>query len=178
MAGWCYDFNVKCCSVQKTKKSNFDRQKILGESKTLETQVFQMDWKNVTHGWSKTSGEIIQEMLNSIIGLNLYSIHSLLCFTWLTNVGLIPYGSLCLTRVMVMDIFSFKGSESGIYLNLLNCFDYSLSMMWLVKNTLSKFFHFYLICNLFDEEKRISRRSEVLWRQLLPIIIPDICWRK
>ena len=37
---------------------------------------------------------------------------------------------------------------------------------------------FYLICNLFDEEKRISRRSEVLWRQLLPIIIPDICWRK
>ena len=111
-------------------------------------------------------------------GLNSYSIHSLLCFTWMSSVGLIPYGPCCLTRVMAIDILLFKGSESGIYLNLLNCFDYSLSMMWLVKNTLSKFFHFYLICNLFDEEKRISRRSEVLWRQLLPIIIPDICWRK
>ena len=76
--------------------------------------------------------------------------------------GLIPYGPCGLTRVMAITILLFKGSESGIYLNLLNCFDYSLSMMWLVKNTLSKFFHFYLICNLFDEEKRISRRSEVL----------------
>ena len=54
----------------------------------------------------------------------------------MSSVGLIPYGPCCLTRVMAIDILLFKGSESGIYLNLLNCFDYFLSMMGRVKMTL------------------------------------------
>ena len=63
--------------------------------------------------------------------------------------GLIPYGSCGLTRVMAITILLFKGSESGIYLNLLNCFDYSLSQTNYISNKMEKFGK----CILFDEEK-------------------------
>ena len=50
---------------------------------------------------------------------------------------------------MAIDILLFKGSESGIYLNLLNCFDYSLSQTNYISNKMEKFGK----CILFDEEK-------------------------